>query len=349
MNKYEDCPGIMSEFLFYLETIRNVSPRTVEGYYIDLRTFFRFIKYRRGLVPSDIDFETIEINDVDLALVKSIKTMDIYEFLHFAMTDRDNNANTRARKVSCLRSYFKYLTVKSHKLEENPVKEIEVPAIRKSVPKFLSLEESIRLLDSTEGEFTMRDYCILTLFLNCGMRLSELVGISNSDYNLEDGTIRIIGKGNKERLVYLNGACIDAMKACIKERDSKKYKTKDENALFLSRTGSRIGARRVEQIVDECLARAGLAEKGYSAHKLRHTAATLMYRHGNVDMLALKEILGHAHVSTTEIYTHISDEKLRSAATASPLSRVKKRSTKPEKTEKSDDDTAKDGEADTLE
>lgn len=326
--KYEDCPGILSEYLFYLETIRNVSPRTVEGYYIDLRTFFRFIKYRRKLVPSDVEFEAIDISDVDIELVKSIKTMDIYEFLHFAMADRDNNANTRARKVSCLRSYFKYLTIKSHKLEDNPVKEIEVPSIRKSVPKYLTLEESLKLLDSAEGDFVMRDYCILTLFLNCGMRLSELVGISDMDIDLSDGTLRIIGKGNKERLVYLNGACIDAIKNCIKERASKSFKKKDEEALFLSRFGSRISARRVEQIVDECLTRAGLADKGYSAHKLRHTAATLMYRHGNVDMLALKEILGHANVSTTQIYTHISDEKLREAAAASPLSKIKKREKK---------------------
>ncbi len=346
--KFEDCPEILSEYLFYLETIRNVSLRTVEGYYIDLRTFFRYMKYRRKLVPSDIEFETIDISDVDLELVKSIKTMDIYEFLHFAMKDRDNNANTRARKVSCLRSYFKYLTIKSHKLEDNPVKEIEVPSIRKSVPKYLTLEESIKLLDSTEGEFIYRDYCILTLFLNCGMRLSELVGISDKDIDLSDGTLRIIGKGNKERLVYLNGACIDAIRNCIKERDSKNFKRKDENALFLSRTGSRISNRRVEQIVDECLTRAGLADKGYSAHKLRHTAATLMYRHGNVDMLALKEILGHANVSTTQIYTHISDEKLREAATASPLSKIKKRNKQVLSADKSSEDPAEDGETDAF-
>ncbi len=326
-NTYEGCPDILKEFLFYMETIKNLSPRTVEGYFIDLRLFFRFLKLRRGLVASDVKIEEINIEDVNLSLIKSVTTQDIYEYLHYVMKGRENNPNTRARKVSSLRAYFKYLTTKSHQLEINPVKDIEVPSLRKSVPKFLSLEESLSLLNSTDGEYQARDYCILTLFLNCGMRLSELVGIDLQDIN--EDMIRIIGKGNKERLVYLNDACKDALKNCINERDSKKYTKKDENALFLSRTGSRIGARRVEQIVDDCLERAGLSERGFSAHKLRHTAATLMYRHGHVDILALKEILGHAHVSTTEIYTHISDEQLRNAAAASPLSKIKKRKTSP--------------------
>lgn len=328
-NTYYDCPPILREFLLYMETIKNLSPRTVEGYYIDLRLFFRYLKFQRGLCPSEIttdNMDDIDITDVALELVKSVTSLDIYEYLHFVMRDRDNNPNTRARKVSSLRSYFKYLTTKVHKIDNDPVKDIEVPAIKRSLPKFLTLEESLTLLNSVEGEFAARDYCILTLFLNCGMRLSELVGINTGD--IRGDTVKITGKGNKERIVYLNDACIMAIQAYLTERDKRDYTKKDPSALFLSRTGSRLTPRRVEQIVEENLRRAGLDNRGYSTHKLRHTAATLMYRHGGVDMLALKEILGHEHVSTTEIYTHISDEQLKKAVDASPLSGVKPPKTK---------------------
>lgn len=321
MQNYSDCPAPLSEFLFYMETIKNLSARTVTGYYIDLRLFMRFIKYRRGLVPSDADFESIDISDFTLEMLDSISQMDIYEYLHFVMKDRENNAATRSRKVSSLRSFYKYLTIKSHKIKNDPVKDIEVPALKKSLPKFLSLDESLGLLNAVDGDYKERDYCILTLFLNCGMRLSELVGINDSD--ISGDTVRLLGKGNKERIVFLNDACMDAVERYRKVRDSKEYTKRDREALFLSRTGSRITARRVEQIVGDNLQKAGLSGRGFSPHKLRHTAATLMYRHGNVDMLALKEILGHEHVSTTEIYTHISEEKLKNAADASPLAKIK--------------------------
>ncbi|MEG2259231.1 MAG: tyrosine recombinase XerC [Oscillospiraceae bacterium] len=316
---FSDCPSILSEFLYYMETIKNLSPRTIEGYYIDIRTFFRFLKQYRKISPAGLEFEKITISDITVDDLKTVNTNEIYEYLHYVSQSRKNNANTRSRKVSSLRSYFKYLTVKAHKLENDPVKDLEVPSIKKSLPKFLTLEESIDLLKSTDGAFSSRDYCILTLFLNCGMRLSELVGIDVSD--IRGDMINITGKGNKERLVYLNDACIDAIEQYRKERDAKLIQGKENKALFLSVRGTRLTGRRVEQIVDECLKCAGLADRGFSAHKLRHTAATLMYRHGNVDMLALKEILGHEHVSTTEIYTHISDQKLRDAANASPLSK----------------------------
>ena len=325
-NSYYDCPNIVREFLLYMETIRNLSPRTIEGYYIDLRMFLRFMKIRRGLCPAEVtldDIDTVDIVDVGEELVTSVTTLDIYEYLHFVMRARDNNPNTRTRKVSSLRSYYKYLTTKVHKLKNDPVKDIEVPSIRKSLPKFLTLDESMKLLESVQGDNAARDYCILVLFLNCGMRLSELVGISINDISGE--TIRITGKGNKERIVYLNAACIAAIDAYKAERDSKKYTNKDSRALFLSRTGTRLTPRRVEQIVEDNLKLAGLDNRGYSAHKLRHTAATLMYRHGGADMLTLKEILGHEHVSTTEIYTHISDDQLKKAVDASPLASVKKK------------------------
>ncbi|MEG0750788.1 MAG: tyrosine recombinase XerC [Oscillospiraceae bacterium] len=315
---YSDCPPILREFLYYMETIKNLSPRTIDGYYIDLRSFFRFLKLHNGRVLPDTDFFEITISDITESDVSSVKTSDVYEYLHFVMKDRENNANTRARKVSSLRSYYKYLTVKTHQLSFDPVKDLEVPSTRKTLPKFLTLDESRELLDAPDGEFAKRNYCILTLFLNCGMRLSELIGINITD--IRDDTIRLIGKGNKERIIFINKACRSAISDYMSERESKNYHNKDAKALFLSKTGSRLTARRVEQIVDSCLKSAGLSERGFSTHKLRHTAATLMYRYGNVDMLALKEILGHAHVSTTEIYTHINDEKLKNAAESNPLS-----------------------------
>ena len=276
---YFGCPEIIKEFLLYMETIRNLSPRTIEGYWVDLRTFFRYIKQKRRLIDKDVPFEEISVEDVDLSLVGSISTMDIYEYLHFVMKDRENSASTRSRKISALRSYYKYLTLKAHKLDNDPAKDLEVPALKKTLPKYLSLEQSIALLNSVDGDFKDRDYCMLVLLLNCGMRLSELVGIDISDIHEE--TITITGKGN--------------------------------------RTGSRLTPRRVEQIINSYIDKAGLSGLGFTVHKLRHTAATLMYRYGNVDVLALKEILGHAHTTTTEIYTHLDDGRLRDAADSSPL------------------------------
>jgi len=315
---YSGCPAIIKEFLFYMETIRNLSPRTINGYWVDLRTFFRYMKIHRGLVSSDTDFDEIDISDIDLDFVGSVSTMDIYEFLHFVMKDRDNSATTRSRKISALRSFYKYLTVKVHKLEDDPAKDLEVPALKKSLPKYLSLEQSIELLNSVDGDFKERDYCILTLLLNCGMRLSELVGIDVTDIHEE--TITITGKGNKERQVYLNKACKKALARYFHARNGRTYKNKDKNALFLSRTGSRLTPRRVEQIVNSYIDKAGLSGLGFTVHKLRHTAATLMYQYGNVDVLALKEILGHAHTTTTEIYTHLDNDRLKNAVDSSPLS-----------------------------
>ncbi len=318
-NNYNDCPVCAKEFLYYCETIRNLSPRTVNGYYIDLRTFFKFIKTLRGLA-SDVDFESIDIHDIDLAFIEKITKAEIYEFLHYVMRTRENAPATRARKLSSLRTFFKYLCTKANLLKSNPTDDIDTPTLKKRLPKYLSLEESLELLKNVNSDFYERDYCIITLFLNCGMRLSELVGINLSD--IKEAQIRIIGKGNKERLIYLNNACLAALQAFCDARAAMPNLV-DKNALFVSRkTGKRLSARRIQQIVEGCLQAAGLSGKGYSAHKLRHTAATLMYRFGNVDMLALKEILGHEHVSTTEIYTHIADKQLEEAARSTPLANV---------------------------
>lgn len=318
---YTDVPKDVQDYLRYLETIINRSPRTVNGYYIDLRTFFRFLARYRSKDAAEQPLEQISVAGLDTDFIRAVTKEEIYEYLYYLSSQRQNQPAARARKLSSIKGFFHYMTAKAGILKIDPSEDISVPALRKALPKYLSLEESIDLLKNIQSDFYERDFCIITLFLNCGMRLSELVGIDMTDF--KEDTIRIVGKGNKERLVYLNPACSDALRAYIDAR-AKLPNLRDKNALFVSKkTGKRLGNRRVEQIVSDCMRAAGLDGKGYSPHKLRHTAATLMYRHGDVDMLALKEILGHEHVSTTEIYTHINTQKLQDAANASPLSRMK--------------------------
>ena len=333
-----EAPPVIKEFLGYLETVKGKSPKTVEEYYLDLRTFFRYIKQSRGLVPSDTDFEEISISDIDLELVKTISLTQVYEYMNYLGSTRHNQASTRSRKVSSLRSFFKYLTNKTGKLAFNPVQELETPKLKKALPHYLTLEQSLELLSRVEGATKERDYCILVLFLNCGMRLSELVGLNLNDVRYKgenDATLRITGKGNKERIVYLNDACIDAISRYVAVRP--KDALVDKNALFISKQHKRISPKTVQYIVKKYLALIDLDGPGYSVHKLRHTAATLMYQHGHVDIRVLKDILGHENLGTTEIYTHLSDEQMANAAKANPLSKVKQRdavSFRPDQTDK---------------
>lgn len=305
-----------------MQTIKGRSERTVDGYYMDLRLFFRFIKVTKRLNHDFTDFDKIMIEDLPVSILTQITRSDIYAFLNYTLSSRENKAKSRSRKISSVRSFFKYITMKTTYLSENPAIDIDLPSTKKSIPKYLSLEESISLLSSVTGDFEKRDYCMITLFLNCGMRLSELVGINHSD--IKENTIRLLGKGNKERIIYLNDACINAIEQYQNYKDQRYLKTKpkDEKALFLTTRGSRISARRVQQIVEQCLNLANLSGQGYSPHKLRHTAATLMYQHGNVDIRILKEILGHEDISTTEIYTHMSSKQMENAAGSSPLANV---------------------------
>lgn len=367
--KLQDCPSFLKDFLFYMESIKGRSSRTVEAYYIDLRLFLRFLQIKYSGRLSELDrIEQESIAQFDPELLKRVTLSDAYEFLNYVLSGRSNNSATRARKVSSMRSFFKYLTTKTNYLAVNPVLELEVPSIRKSLPRYLSLDESKKLLNnsqivsqtippsstysqdegaparenseaitdetpqksvkkavSSQDTFIQsRDYCILTLFLNCGMRLSELVGINVSDLGIQRGEVhtnalRILGKGNKERQIYLNNACLSSILEYLPYR-AQIAGQRSISALFLSRRGTRLTPRRVEQIVTEHLKQAGLDGKGYSAHKLRHTAATLLYQYGKVDIRALQEILGHSNLSTTQIYTHVSDEQLRGAMERSPLS-----------------------------
>ncbi len=323
----KNCPKLLRDFLFYMETIRGRSVKTVEAYYTDLHTFFCFMKTYKGFCDSNLSTKDMDISDIDLEFIKSITLSDVYEYLNYTMSERENNAKTRARKVSSLRSFYKYLTTKANVLEENPIQELEIPALKKSLPKYLSLEQSLELLSHVDSSSPKRDYCMITLFLNCGIRLSELVGLNLSSVHFAAKTMTVLGKGNKERLLYLNNACIRSLEEYLKERSQIKS-IKDKNALFLSSRGTRITARRVQQIIQRSLEQAGLAGQGFSTHKLRHTAATLLYQQGGVDIRVLQQMLGHVNLGTTEIYTHTSSQQLKEAAESSPLKDVRPSRTK---------------------
>ena len=317
---FDKLPDVVNDFLNYYSVIKNRSELTVKEYANDLSTFFKFLKISRNLVDNETEFEDIDISDISIDMISSVTLSDAYRFLVFCKNDRDNNEKTRARKVASLKMFYKYLTVQKRVLNENPLQELDSPQVKKSLPKYLTLDESLALLKAVDGKFKERDYCIITLFLNCGLRLSELVSLNLSDIR-SNNTLTVTGKGNKERTIYLNDACIDAINAYLPLRPVDGVKDKD--ALFISRQNSRISPKTVQYIVKETLKKAGLENRELSTHKLRHTAATLMYQYGDVDVLAIKEILGHENLNTTQIYTHIVDEQLKNAAQANPLSSVK--------------------------
>ena len=325
MNSIAEASPIIRDYLLYMQTVKGKSPKTVDEYFSDIRTFFRFVKVNRGIVSSSTPFEDIKVDDVDIELIKTVTLQDAYEFMNFLLRDRSNNASTRARKTSSLKSFYSYLTVKKHILDKDPIKELETPKRKKSLPKYLTLEQSIELLNAVDGKQKERDYCILTLFLNCGMRLSELVGLNVTDIR-PDATARILGKGNKERIIYLNQACVSAIEDYLRVRPFDNVK--DRNALFISNQLKRMSPKTLQALVYKYLEKIGLDSQGYSCHKLRHTAATLMYQHGNVDIRVLKEILGHENLGTTEIYTHLNTQQMENAANSTPLSKVKPKSTK---------------------
>lgn len=316
------CPDFIRDFLTYNETIKGKSSKSAEQYYSDLRTFFRYMLLVRGKAQPGIPFNKIDISGVDIELVRSVTVSDLYGFMVYCKEELRNNTATRARKTSTLRLFFKYMSVQTHRLDSNPADLLEAPKIKQSLPKYLSLEDSLELLNSVDGENERRDYCILTIFLNCGLRLSELCGLDLSDIS-SDGTMTVTGKGNKERMVYLNDSCKTAIKRYLEVRPHEGLTAESKNALFISRNRKRISPRTVEHIVTSYIKKAGLDGKGLSTHKLRHTAATLMYRHGHVDIRVLKDILGHANLGTTQIYTHVSDEQIKAAIDSNPLSSVR--------------------------
>ncbi|MBP3857628.1 MAG: tyrosine-type recombinase/integrase [Ruminiclostridium sp.] len=322
--KFDDCPFYLQEYLNYIETIKLRSQLTVKNYYTDIRLFLRYIKINGGLADEK-DFDSVTIADVPESLVKKVTLNDLISFLSFTSSERSNHAQARARKAVALRQFFKYLTVKKMWFEVSPAQNLELPSPKKTLPKHLTVEQATELLRSC-SDFRdwsdYRDYCIITFFLNCGMRLSELVGINTHDYisTVEGGMsvsrIKVLGKGSKERIIYLNPACVSAYENYIKVRPETR-----EKALFISKRLTRISNRRVEQIIDEKLKLSGLSGMGFSVHKLRHTAATLMYQNG-VDVRALKEVLGHENLDTTQIYTHVANEQIRNAMYMNPLANI---------------------------
>ncbi|WP_312698954.1 tyrosine recombinase XerC [Sedimentibacter sp.] len=316
MINYNDlCPAPLSDFLEYALSIKGRSEKTVSEYYLDLRTFYRFLVIRFKLSPTVKEFENIDINLVTLDTLKKVKIMDLHSFIAYIDRERNNSNRTKARKIACLRSFFKYLYSIVKLIPENPALDLETPKRNSRLPVALTLNESRNLLTSISGSNEKRDYAIITLFLNCGLRLSELIGI-NID-KIKGDTLTVVGKGNKERTIYLNDACIKAIEEYLEVRSDAK--PGHENALFISNRKTRFTQKGVQHMVDKYLKESGLSGMNYSPHKLRHTAATLMYQYGHVDIRALQEILGHESVSTTQIYTHINKEQLRDAVKQNPL------------------------------
>lgn len=318
---FREAPPILQEFLGYMDNVKGRSPLSVDEYYRDLRTFFRYLLKERKMVPDDREMEQIDIGVVDLDFIKTITFSDILLFLNYCQTERHNIADTRARKTTSLKTYFRYLTVKVNKLSHNPTEGLDSPKLPQKTPVYMTLEECLQLLESVDGEYQARDYCMLVFLLNCGMRVSELVGINLSDINSEHA-LKIRGKGNKERVLYLNDACIEALENYLPVRPVDGVKDKD--ALFISDKLRRITSRGVEYKLEQYLKKSGLSGKGYSPHKLRHTAATLMYQKGGVDVRTLQAILGHSVLSTTQIYTHVADSQVVAGLKANPLSGKRK-------------------------
>lgn len=316
-------PEFLNSFLDYTATILNKSPNTIKEYNYDLNRFLKYIKYHLHLTDEK-NIDVIDIHDVTLDSMNKVTLDDIHSYLFYLANTFQSKPATRARKVASIRVFFKYLSQKGL-IEQNPAMNLETPKLGKRIPKYLSLDDSKKLLavaDSDDNRNKERDYAILTLFLNCGMRLSELVGINIKDIDFSENKLNVIGKGNKERAIYLNKACVNAVNTYLSVRPKTGIKKGSEDALFLSERLERISNRTVQYIVKQELLRAGLDSRKYSVHKLRHTAATLMYKYGNVDIRALQELLGHESISTTEIYTHVDNEQIRNAVEDNPLANL---------------------------
>lgn len=319
----QDCPYYLRDYLTYVRTIRNHTEKTEENYYLDLRIFLRYLLMINGDVPEGTDFEEIKIKNCPLEYVERFTLMGAYQYMQYLMDERGNSNATRSRRTSSLRRFYEYLKSKAGLIKSNPLELLEHPKTVQALPKFMELDQTLQLLDSVDSRNKERDFCIITLFLNCGMRLSELVGLNIGDYSESSRTLRVFGKGQKERIVYINDACISAINDYLKVRPKSPT---EPNALFISSHANhlnRLTNRRVQRIVEDQLRRAGLGNLGLSTHKLRHTAATLMYEYGGVDPLVLKEVLGHKSVATTQIYTHLSDADRQKAAENSPLAGFK--------------------------
>lgn len=326
---YSNCPSFLKSYLTYMSVIKGKSENTIKQYYYDLRMFLRFNLMIKNDIPKS-DFNNIDILDFDFDIIKNITLEDLYSFMAYVNNEHSSNDSFRARKVASLKSFFKYLYIKDKSIEENPAQNLETPKLKKRMPKYLSLEQSIDLLKIIDGKYKQRDLAMFVLFLTCGLRLSELVGINIKNIDFKSRSLKIIGKGNKERVVFLNDVCIDAIKSYLEVRPMDMLKNEDKDALFISSKFKRITGRSVEMLAKKYFELAGIDTSVYTPHKLRHTAATIMYRDGNVDIRTLQELLGHASLSTTQIYTHVKNDDLKNAADQNPLSKINFDSTKDE-------------------
>lgn len=336
-NYYNDAPQAIKDFIYHEQIVKARAELTVKNYYVDLRTFFRFFKVQKNHASMS-DFEKISISDITEDDIKSVDLQFVQEFLYYTKTQRNNGPKARYRKGVALRQFFKYLTNNKNMFAVSPLANLELPSPKPALPKFLTLEQALEMLTHIDSSDKKRDYCMVVFFLNCGMRLSELVGIDLKDIKKtkdtegnEVYTLKVLGKGSKERIIYLNSACVDAYMDYVApdntDQDSRKAAgcrdiSAQEGALFLSRLNKRISNRRVQQIIDDCFKSCGLDNLGLSVHKLRHTAATLMYQNG-VDVRVLKDVLGHENLNTTQIYTHVSDKQMENAMKQNPLAKVK--------------------------
>lgn len=309
-----------------MTVVKGRSKGTAEQYRIDLTLLFKFVfSKRNGLPLSGEEFDSLSIEDLGYDFAGSIKRSEIMDFLVFVSDERGNGAKTRARKLSSIRGFYRYNVGVEHVLKTNPAENIDRPKIPKTLPKYLTVDESRELLEAAyddESKFSARNFAILTVFLNCGIRLSELVGIDLNDIDKDMTTIRVRGKGAKERIVYLNDACREALSDYLKVRDRNAWPG-HENALFLSSRRRRISKQMVQVLAQNYFRASGLGNRGFTVHKLRHTAATLMYQTGKVDIRVLKDILGHEQLNTTQIYTHLSDESMQKAMNDNPLAEFK--------------------------
>lgn len=326
--EYKKLPKILKEYASYIGVVKGNSEKTVCEYLLDLRSFFRYRKMcEAGLEYTKEEFEKIEIGDLTVEEIKNITTQDIINFLMHTSSDRKNSTTTRMRKLSSLKSFFKYMHGKRHYIDSNPAIDIDPMKKSRVLPKYMTLEEAVRLLETirqdTESKTVLRDYTIAVLFLNTGMRLSELVGLNLQSFNSDLSSVTVLGKGSKERMIYLNSAARDAVAAYLKMRLDPKYIITSDDAFFLSRRQTRISGKTVQWMINKYLNLAGFSSRGFSVHKLRHTAATLMYQSGKVDIRVLKDILGHEQLNTTQIYTHLVDSNLEEAVENNPLADLK--------------------------
>lgn len=319
---YSKCPVFLKNYLTYMSVIKGKSKNTVTQYYYDLRIFLRYIIMTEKNLHED-EFNNIDILNFDFEKIKKITLDDLYSFMAYINNEHSSNDSFRARKVASLRSFFNYLYIKEKSISENPAQNLDTPKLKARLPKYLSLEQSIDLLKVIDGKNKQRDLAMFTLFLTCGLRLSELVGINIKDIDFKKKTLKVIGKGNKERIVFINDLCVDTIKKYLEVRPNEGLIGDDRNALFISNKSTRITGRSVERIAKKYFDLAGIDSDVYTPHKLRHTAATIMYRDGNVDVRTLQKILGHESLSTTQIYTHVSDEFMENAAKKNPLAQVK--------------------------